>query len=171
MKTREICQLFLSKCDKSFVRNCVYENMIRFSSNHPLKCMNMDRDINFSSSNFQMEDDLISLFEKVCDKNLCQEFMSETSKEDNATIIFTIAYKVDKLASEKLTEDCYNWFLKSLTQKMVELLHTMTIFTDTEWDVYLLGKTIKSTLEVGEVVIYSLLLLWGVKTLETLMKD
>ena len=80
MKTREICQLFLSKCDKSFVRNCVYENMIKFNTYSPLKCMNIERDINVSSSNFLMENDLISLYDKVCHKNLCKEFTSEKKK-------------------------------------------------------------------------------------------
>ena len=171
MKTREICQLFLSKCDKSFVRNCVYENMIKFNTYSPLKCMNIERDINVSSSNFLMENDLISLFYKVCDKNLCKEFMSEKSKNDNATIIFTISYKVDKVASEKLTEDCYNWFLKSLMEKMVSLFHTMTIFSDKEWDYYLLGQPDESRVNIGEIFVYSLLFLWGVKTLKTFVKD
>ena len=30
MKTREISQLFLSKSDKSFVRNCIYKNIKEF---------------------------------------------------------------------------------------------------------------------------------------------
>jgi hypothetical protein len=171
MKTREICQLFLSKSDKSFVRNCVFENMIRFKSDFALKCMNIERDINLTSSNFLMEDDLISLFEKACDKHLCQEFMSEKAKNDNATTIFTISYKVDKIASEKLTEDCYNWFSKSLMEKMVALFYTMTIFSEKEWDVYLLGKPVESRVNIGEFFVYSLLVLWSVKTLKTFVKD
>ena len=75
MKTREICRLFLSKSDKSFVRNCIYENMIKFEAIFQLKCMNIEREINLSSTSFQMETDLVAIFDSVTDKiyvlNLC----------------------------------------------------------------------------------------------------
>ena len=164
MKTRDICHWFLSKTDKSFVRNCIYENIIHFTTDHPLKLMNIERNVNISSSNFFMENDMVMLFEKVCDKNLCQDFMSEKSKYDNATTICIIAHKVDKIASEKLTEDSYNWFLKSLTEKMVALLQTMTLFSDKEWDAYLLGKPNDSKVATAEIILYSLLIFWGIKT-------
>ena len=164
MKTRDICHWFLSKTDKSFVRNCIYENIIHFLTDHSLKLMNIERNVNISSSNFFMENDMVMLFEKVCDKNLCQDFMSEKSKYDNATTIFIIAHKVDKIASEKLTEDSYNWFLKSLTIKMVALLQTMTLFSDKEWDANLLGKPNDSKVATAEIILYSLLIFWGIKT-------
>ena len=115
MKTRDICNLFLTKRDKSFVRNCIYGNIIKYEKVNTLQCMNMEREINISSKNFQMENDLVSIFEKICDKNLCLEFMCDASKENNATIILLIANKLDKLVTKKLSEDCYNCFLKSLT--------------------------------------------------------
>ena len=90
--------------------------------------------------------------------------MSEKSKYDNATTICIIAHKVDKIASEKLTEDSYNWFLKSLTEKMVALLQTMTLFSDKEWDAYLLGKPNDSKVATAEIILYSLLIFWGIKT-------
>ena len=107
---------------------------------------------------------MVMLFEKVWDKNLCQDFMSEKSKYDNLTTIFIIAHKVDKIASEKLTEDSYDWFLKSLTEKMVALLQTMTFFSDKKWDAYLLGKPNDSKVATAEIILYSLLIFWGIKT-------
>jgi S-adenosylmethionine:tRNA-ribosyltransferase-isomerase (queuine synthetase) len=170
MKTRDICNLFLTKRDKSFVRNCIYGNIIKYEKVNTLQCMNMEREINISSKNFQMENDLVSIFEKICDKNLCLEFMCDASKENNATIIFLIANKIDKLATEKLSEDCYNWFLKSLTEKMVSLMNSMTMFSEKEWDVYLLGKPDETSSNIGETIIYVALVLWGIKTFKSIFE-
>ena len=171
MKTREISQLFLSKSDKSFVRNCIYKNIIKFKEKNALQCMNIDRNINFSSTNFQMENDLISIFEEVCDKNLCSEIMSKQSKKRNATIIFLVACKIDIVAREKLTEDCYNWFLKSLLEKINSLLCSMTMFFDNDWNEYLLQKPDEPKSNIGETIIYTIIFLCSVNTFKMILKD
>ena len=96
--------------------------------------------------------------------------MCDASKENNATIIFLIANKIDKLATEKLSEDCYNWFLKSLTEKMVSLMNSMTMFSEKEWDVYLLGKPDETSSNIGETIIYVALVLWGIKTFKSIFE-
>ena len=133
--------------------------------------MNIDRNINFSSTNFQMENDLISIFEEVCDKNLCSEIMSKQSKKRNATIIFLVACKIDIVAREKLTEDCYNWFLKSLLEKIDSLLCSMTMFFDNDWNEYLLQKPDEPKSNIGETIIYTIIFLCSVNTFKMILKD
>jgi hypothetical protein len=169
MKTREICRLFLSKSDKSFVRNCIYENMIKFEAIFQLKCMNIEREINLSSTSFQMETDLVAIFDSVTDKNLCPEFMCNQSKKKNATLIFLIAFKVEKMAYEKLSGDSYNWFIKSLTEKMVSILETMTMYSEKEWNLYLLGKPDETRQNMRDMVLYSIVLLFGMQTIKNII--
>jgi hypothetical protein len=145
--------------------------MLKFETDFRLKCRNIEREINVSSTHFQMENNLVAIFDSVCDKNLCSEFMSNESKKNNATIIFLIAFKVDKMACEKLSEDSYNWFVKSITEKMTSILETMTKFTEKEWDLYLLGKPDEPEQNIGEISVYSILLLWSINTMKTLVKD
>jgi hypothetical protein len=46
-----------------------------------------------------------------------------------------IAFKVENMAYEKHSGDCYNWFI----EKMVSILETMTMYSEKEWNLYLLG--------------------------------
>ena len=80
MKLRDICEFFLRKNDKSFVRNCIYEKLLDYERKNPLQCMNIIQNIDYLCANLQMEYELVSIFEKICDKNLYSEYMCMESK-------------------------------------------------------------------------------------------
>ena len=54
---------------------------------------------------------------------------------------------------------------------MTSILETMTKFTEKEWDLYLLGKPDEPEQNIGEISVYSILLLWSINTMKTLVKD
>ena len=47
----------------------------------------------------------------------------------------------------------------------------MTMFSEKEWDLYLLGKSDETKQNIGEILVYSILLLWSINTMKTLVKD
>lgn len=171
MKVRDICEFFLNKTDESLVRNRIFKKLLEFEAKNQLQCMNINENINFSCANLQMEYELISIFEKICDKNLYSEYMSTESKMNNATLIFYIAIKIDKIGVLKLTEDSYNWFKKQMIESMLKSLNCMTLFNEFEWDDYLVPENDNRELKYGEAIVYGLLTLWTIKTVKKLITD
>ena len=53
---------------------------------------------------------------------------------------------------------------------MVSLMNSMTMFSEKEWDVYLLGKPDETSSNIGETIIYVALVLWGIKTFKSIFE-
>ena len=53
---------------------------------------------------------------------------------------------------------------------MVSLLNSMTMFSEKEWDVYLLGKPDETSSNIRETIIYVALVLWGIKTFKSIFE-
>lgn len=172
MKLRDICEFFLRKNDKSFVRNCIYEKLLDYERKNPLQCMNIIQNIDYLCANLQMEYELVSIFEKICDKNLYSEYMCMESKVENATLIFFMAHQIDKIGISKLTEDSYNWFKKQLLESMFKILKSMTLFNEVEWEEYLMSEHDENkNVKYVELLAYSLLTLWTVKIAKKLITE
>jgi hypothetical protein len=75
------------------------------------------------------------------------------ARKINATLIFLIAFKVDRMAYEKVSGDCYNWFIKSLIEKMVSILETMTMYSEKGWNLYLLGEPDETRQNMRDMVL------------------
>ena len=73
------------------------------------------------------------------------------------------------MAYEKLSGDCYNWFIKSLIEKMVSTLETMTMYSEKEWNLYLLGKPDETRQNMKDLVLYSIVLLFGMQTMKNII--
>ena len=73
------------------------------------------------------------------------------------------------MAYEKLSGDCYNWFIKSLIEKMVSTLETMTMYSEKEWNLYLLGKPDETRQNMKDLVLYSIVLLFGMQTIKNII--
>ena len=73
------------------------------------------------------------------------------------------------MAYEKLSGDSYNWFIKSLTEKMVSILETMTMYSEKEWNLYLLGEPDETRQNMRDMVLYSIVLLFGMQTIKNII--
>ena len=57
------------------------------------------------------------------------------------------------MAYEKVSGDCYNWFIKSLIEKMVSILETMTMYSEKGWNLYLLGEPDETRQNMRDMVL------------------
>jgi hypothetical protein len=169
MKTRDICSYLLQKNDESFVRQSIFRKIIDFEAKNKVICMEIDRKINFSSANIQMEYELISIFDKTCDEFVCKEFMCNASKSKNATLIFWIVLKIDTIAFTKLTEDCYTWFLKQILESTNTQLNAQTKFTEDDWIHYL--DTEKNEMNMSEAILLTMIVVWSLKTVKNMVHE